>query len=284
MHTNSWQRVAGVLALALFAGAAGADDARARLEAAVADSARAGANRARDADRHPVETLTFFGLEPEMTVVELWPGRGWYTEILAPVLAGEGRLVAAQLPPEAPQEYAQRLARAYADLLAADPDRYGEVEVVPFMPPTHACLGRAGSADLVLTFRNLHNWLAAGTLDQVFQAAYAVLRPGGTLGVVEHRAAPGTSVDAMKKSGYVTEHYAIERATAAGFELAARSGVNANPRDTKDHPEGVWTLPPTLRLGDRDRARYQAIGESDRMTLRFSKPTGAAPGADPCAS
>jgi predicted methyltransferase len=239
--------------------------------------------RARDAARHPVETLAFFGLAPEMTVVELWPGRGWYTAVLAPVLEGEGRLVAAQVPADAPQEYARRLAKVYADRLAADPDVYGEVEVVSFLPPDRLCLGAPGSADLVLTFRNLHNWLAAGALDDVLAAAYAVLREGGTLGVVEHRAAPGTALEAMKKTGYVTEAYAIERAQAAGFRLVEKSEINANPGDTKDHPEGVWTLPPTLRLGEQDRDRYLGIGESDRMTLRFEKPAGGPPARDFCA-
>lgn len=279
---HGWRVMAGALVMMSLSPALWAQSAQARIDAAVAGEQRTPASVARDVYRHPAATLGFFGLEPEHTVVELWPGGGWYTEILAPVLAGEGRLIAANFPRDIPNEGIARMARAFADKLAADPDVYGEVETVPFMPPAQTCLGEAGSADLVLTFRNLHNWLASDALDTVFASAYAVLREGGVLGVVEHRAAPDTSVEAMKKSGYVTEDYAIERAQAAGFRLVARSEVNANPRDTKDYPDGVWTLPPTLRLGERDRARYTAIGESDRMTLRFEKPAGGPAAQDAC--
>lgn len=271
-----------VWGLLLATGAAAAESAQQRVAAALAGEHRAAANRARDEFRHPAETLAFFGLEPEMTVVELWPGTGWYTEVLAPVLAGEGRLIAAGWPEDVPQEALARIAAAYADKLEAEPDVYGEVEVVAFLPPSRLCLSEPGSADLVLTFRNLHNWLATDTLDDVFAAAYAVLREGGTLGVVEHRAAPGTALEPMKESGYVTEAHAIERARAAGFELVAKSEINANPRDTKDHPKGVWTLPPRLALGEQDRAKYLAIGESDRMTLRFVRPVGGPPAREVC--
>lgn len=278
-----WRLMVSALVVMALSPPLWAQSARERIEAAVAGEHRTPANRSRDAHRHPVETLSFFDLEPEQTVVELWPGGGWYTEILAPVVAGEGQLIAATFPRDVANEGIARMARAFADKLAASPDVYGEVESVPFMPPALACLGAAGSADRVLTFRNLHNWVASGALDAVFESAYAVLREGGVFGVVEHRAAPGTPVEQMKKSGYVTEDYAIGRAQAAGFRLVARSEVNANPRDTRDYPKGVWTLLPTLRLGDHDRARYEAIGESDRMTLRFEKPPGGPPAQDPCA-
>jgi predicted methyltransferase len=230
-------------------------------------------NRERDKYRHPKETLQFFGLRPDMTVVEISPGRGWYTEILAPVLRDEGKLYAAGFGPVRPgmPDYAVKIQKAYEAKLKVRPDVYDRVVPTSMQNPKEADFAPPGTADLVLTFRNVHNWMADGTADEMFKAMYRVLKPGGTLGVVEHRAKPGTSLEDMKKSGYVTEDYVIALAEKAGFKLADKSEINANPKDGKDHPEGVWTLPPTLRMGEKDRARYLAIGESDRMTLKFTK-------------
>jgi len=209
-------------------------------------------------------------------VLEITPGGGWYTEILGPLMKDNGKLTAAIVDPgtlekESTQNYYKRNNQKYRDKLAADPASYDKVEVVEFNL-NDPKIGNPGTYDLVVTFRNVHNWTGSKADGKMFKAFFAALKPGGVLGVVEHRAKPGTSMEVMKKSGYVTEALVIELATAAGFELEARSEINANPRDTADHPEGVWTLPPSLRLGDKDREKYVAIGESDRMTLRFRKP------------
>ena len=243
------------------------------LEAALAAEHRKPENRARDPQRHPLETLTFFGLQEDMTVVELWPGGGWYTEILAPVLAEEGKLVVTNFDPEGPEDLnLTRYGKRMQEKLTSNPELFGGVDVRIVRPPESIELGEAGSADLVLTFRNNHGWLSGGYHDKVYEAAFDVLKPCGVLGVVQHRAAPGTDPATAGDIGYVAEEVVIEAAEEAGFVLAGRSEVNANPRDTKDHPEGVWTLPPSYRLEEQDRAKYEAIGESDRMTLRFVKP------------
>lgn len=228
---------------------------------------------ARDRYRHPLETLTFFGVQPCDTVVELWPGgAGWYTELLAPVLKDCGKLYTAHFPADSEVAYFRRARAAFDAKLAAHPQIYTEVTLTALAPPQSTAIAPPATADKVLTFRNVHNWLKAGTAEAVFSAAFAALKPGGILGVVEHRASPGTSLEMMIESGYVTEKKVIELAEAAGFLLLDRSEVNANPADDHDHPEGVWTLPPTLRLGDKDRKTYLDIGESDRMTLKFGKP------------
>ncbi len=244
-----------------------------RLRAAVAGGHRSAANRARDAARHPLETLQFFGLAPSHQVIELSPGGGWYTEILAPYLRGQGRLYAAGESASDADDYRRRGRQNFDAKLAREPALYSEVQV-GLLPrtPRFADIAPPGGADAVLTFRNVHNWIEAGHLDATLQAAFAVLKPGGVLGVEEHRAPPGKSTEWIAKNGYVTEALMVERAEAAGFRLAARSEVNANPLDTKDHPNGVWSLPPTLRGGDVDRARFVAIGESDRFTHRYVKP------------
>jgi predicted methyltransferase len=244
------------------------------LAAVIAGAHRSAANRARDGARHPFETLRFFGLAPAQTVIEISPGAGWYTEILAPYLREQGRLVAAHYPAQAKAE-SQRLARArFEEKLLTRPELYDRVQLgtLPQDGRGFTDIAPPGGADRVLTFRNVHNWIEAGHLDDTLQAFFAVLKPGGVLGVEEHRAAPGTSLARVVASGYVPEALVIERARAAGFELAGRSEINANPRDTKDHPDGVWSLPPTLRGGAVDRERFIAIGESDRMTLKFVKP------------
>lgn len=242
------------------------------LDQPLAASHRSEANRARDAYRHPRETLLFFGLRPEMHVVEVWPGAGWYTEILAPALRTRGKLYAAHFHvDETTHRYYRTARERFVAKLQALPAVYDRVAVTSIFPP-HAAPAPASSVDLVLTFRNVHNWSEAGYDAAMFKAFHEVLKPGGILGVVEHRAAEGTSLRDMIRTGYMTESHVIDLATRAGFRLEARSEVNANPRDTRDHPRGVWTLPPTYRMGEQDRARYEAIGESDRMTLKFVKP------------
>jgi predicted methyltransferase len=243
-----------------------------QLQAAVDGAWRSSANRARDAARHPGPTLQFFGLQPDHVVVELAPGGGWYTEILAPYVRERGRLVAAHYATDDAQDYRRRSRAGFEAKLAASPTLYDRVALCTL--PTGARfkdLPTPGPVDQVLTFRNLHNWLEDGTLDARLQAFHHALKPGGVFGVVDHRAAPGTPLDQQRRSGYLTEDLVIGRARAAGFVLAARSEVNANPRDTKDHPNGVWSLPPSLRGGDADRARFIAIGESDRFTHRYVK-------------
>ena len=257
-------------------GARAADDDAdgTRLAAVIAGPQRSAANRARDAARHPFETLRFFGLAPNQTVVEIAPGGGWYTEILAPYLREAGRLYAAHYPADAADEGQRRGRARFEEKLAKDPALYDRVLLGTQPVAGRGFVGIAppGGADLVLTFRNVHNWIEAGHLDASLAAFFEVLRPGGVLGVEEHRAAEGTTLAQVIASGYVPESLVVERARAAGFEPAGRSEANANPRDTKNHANGVWSLPPTLRGGDADRERFLAIGESDRMTLKFVKP------------
>lgn len=246
----------------------------AAIRAAVGNSGRTITNVTRDAYRNPEQTLTFFGVTPEQTVVEVWPGGGWYTEVLAPLLRDKGTLVAAHFDPDSEVGFFKRSRAQFEAKLAEHPERYDQVQLATLTYDVDTPITEPGTADRVLTFRNVHNWLAAGEgkAALMFDTFYAALKPGGMLGVVEHRAKAGTSLEQMIESGYVTEEKVRELAGNAGFELVAASPVNQNPRDTADHPEGVWTLPPTLRLGDEQRAHYMAIGESDRMTLLFIKP------------
>jgi len=243
-----------------------------RLEAALAGDHRSVTNRARDRYRNPAQTLQFFGLRPDMHVVEVWPGTGWYTEVLAPVLRGTGRYYAAHYAPVHPTTTPNRLQykATFEARLAARPDVYSEVKMTELSAPEFTTIAPPGSADLVLTFRNVHNWASNGNTDAMFSAFYRALKPGGTLGVVEHRARPGTPLDKMISSGYMTEAWVIAVAQKAGFVLQARSEINANPKDSTEHPKGVWSLPPGYAAGDREK--YALIGESDRMTLRFVKP------------
>ncbi|MEZ4331975.1 MAG: methyltransferase [Myxococcota bacterium] len=243
------------------------------VEAAARGSQRSADHVARDVYRHPVETLAFFGLRDDMTVVEALPGGElWYTEILAPVLRDHGQLVVASYDLDAPGvvDYQRSAHAALLRRIEEEPEVFGRVEVGELSPPHGVDLGPPGSADLVLTFRSTHGWINGGVAADVYQAFYDVLKPGGVLGVVQHRAGPRTNREAF--SGYVPEEVVIALAEQAGFVLEGQSEINANPRDTADWPAGVWTLPPSFRLGDRDRAQYRAIGESDRMTLRFRKP------------
>jgi len=243
----------------------------AAIERVLAGEHRSEANRARDTWRHPLDTLLFFGIKPDMTVVEVWPGTGgWYTEVLAPLLAEHGKLFAAQIPAEPGNAFATSMRAAYAAKLDARPDLYGKVTVTT-LGPGSAEIAPPGSCDLVLTFRNLHNWMNQGYAPDAIAAMNRALKPGGILGVVDHRGDPSKPQDPRASNGYVTEAYAIALIESAGFELVARSEINANPNDTRDYEQGVWTLPPELRQGSRDRAKYQAIGESDRFTLKFRK-------------
>lgn len=231
---------------------------------------RAPANSARDVYRHPQQTLQFFGLRPQQTLIEITPGGGWYSEVLAPLLKPQGHYIAALQTP-ASGEYFKTAADSLRHKFSADPERYAQARFVEFDPKAPV-LGPANSADVLLTFRNVHNWVVADTAPSLFQAFFKVLKPGGVLGVVDHRAKDGASLEDIKHSGYLTTAYVVQLATDAGFVLDGQSEINANPKDTKDYPEGVWTLPPALKLGDKDKARYLAIGESDRMTLHFIKP------------
>jgi predicted methyltransferase len=233
------------------------------LKAACDGPQRSASNKARDKYRHPLETLTFFGLKPDMTVVEISPGSGWYTEILAPYLKDHGKLYeAVGVGPGA---------KAFEDKLKADPAIYGKVIVTVLQPPAQTAIAPAGSADMVVTFRNAHNWIAHGNAEVYFETFYRALKPGGILGITEHRGDPSQPQDPKAKNGYVRQDYLIALAEKAGFKLVGKSEINANPKDQRDHP--VWNLPPTLRLGEKNRAEYLAIGESDRMTLKFIKPT-----------
>ena len=242
-----------------------------RLKAVIASETREPKNVARDIYRHPFETLIFLGVEPHMTVVEIWPGSGWYSEILAPYLAGTGRFYAASWDQESTSKYVQRTLKAYRHKFIGRPELYGEV-ILTELSRSKTDIAPPGSADMVLTFRSVHNWMKRGYEAVIFDAMYRALKPGGVLGVVEHRGDPEVWQDPQALSGYVNQEYVIDLAEEAGFRLAMSSEVNANPKDTADHPEGVWTLPPTLRLKEQDRDYYLAIGESDRMTLKFIKP------------
>jgi predicted methyltransferase len=242
------------------------------LRAALDGPERTPRERARDGARHPVETLTFFGVRSDATVVELWPGGGYYTTILAPVLAARGKLVVTHFDPAGdPKSEDTEEAHAILDRLAKSPAVFGHVARQQ-IARKDLSLGPDSSADLVLTFRNVHNWIADGYADEVFAAAARVLKSGGVLGVEEHRGNPGMSTKAIADTGYVPEDVVIQLATQAGLRLAARSEVNANPEDTKDYRQGVWSLPPTLAEKEVNRDKYIAIGESDRMTLKFVKP------------
>lgn len=246
------------------------------LQAAVASKDRTPEFAARDRARHPYDTLRFFGLRADMTVVEIWPGNGWYTEILAPYLRERGRLYAAHFPTDTEVTYYRKTRASFLAKLAATPAMYDRVTVTTFRPPSHLEIAPTASADLVLTFRNVHNWYMGGggehNVVTAFKAMYRALKPGGILGVVDHRLPSNQGLAEQERTGYMREDFVIRAAEQAGFRLLAKSEINANPHDTADYPEGVWTLPPTLRLGELDRRRYQAIGESDRMTLKFAKP------------
>jgi len=242
-------------------------DSNFQLSTILNSNERSPKNRARDQYRHPLATLEFFGLRPYMTVVELWPGNGWYTEILAPHQAPKGQLIVTNFDPKTNKQ-----AQMFQETLAKNPAIFEKVKVVEIAPPNQVILAPDNSVDIVLTFRNIHNWLKAGYAQEVYTAVYKALKPGGILGVVEHRAKSNTSGAESNKTGYLPEDLVITSIEKAGFKLVDKSEINANPKDTKDYPGGVWTLPPVLSQGENNKEKYLAIGESDRMTLKFIKP------------
>jgi predicted methyltransferase len=242
-----------------------------RIDVQLAGAHRSDAERGRDKYRHPRETLLFFGLRPDQTVVEVLPIGGWYTKVIAPVLREQGRYFAAMPPVVDGNANSARGRKAYMDLLAGTPALLDRVQVVDFDPGTPGSVPD-GSADLVLTFRNVHNWMGRDRAVPAFQEMFRMLKPGGTLGVVEHRGNEAIPQDPRAASGYVNQSHAIRLIESAGFRLVATSEINANPKDSRDHPGGVWNLPPVLSAGDKDRDRFVAIGESDRFTLKFIKP------------
>ena len=268
-------KLAAAAGVALLLGACAAGSTRQstaeQLTGILAGAQRSEANRARDVYRHPKETLLFFGIRPEMKVLEVWPEPGWYSEILAPLLHDKGQYYVAVIAPEPGSKYVTERLAEFHDKLAAAPAVYERVQVLT-LPSDGADVVPPGTLDMVLTFRNIHNWMSRGTAEQTFRTLYRALKPGGVLGVTEHRGNPDVPQDLTAKSGYVNEEYAIRLIEAQGFRLVAKSEINANPKDTKDYEEGVWTLPPTYRLKDKDHAKYAEIGESDRMTLKFVKP------------
>lgn len=265
------QRAVSVFAAAAVVCLAGAvhaaDKVDQKLAAVIAGDQRPADAKARDVYRHPAETLTFFGLKDDMTVVELWPFGGWYTQILAPYLRDKGQYYGAATD-SPPGGGMSRYDAELQKLLASKPKVYDKVTVTVLSPGKKE-IAPANSADMVLTFRNIHNWTRQGIDKQVFEEAFRALKPGGILGVVEHRSDPNPT---GTPNGYVSEADAIKLVESAGFKLLAKSEINANPKDTKNYPKGVWTLPPNYAEGDQDRAKYAAIGESDRFTLKFQKP------------
>jgi predicted methyltransferase len=254
---------------ALVAQAAPTDDPA--LNKAVAGANRTQAMVARDAVRHPAQELAFFGIEPTMTVVEIWPEGGYWTEILGPYLHDRGVYYLAN-PPSSLGPKVEEANAKFKARLDADKADYGTFKITDFGKDAYD-IAPPGSADMVLTFRNLHNWMSMGFGDEAFAAFYKALKPGGILGVEEHRGSTAQPQDPMAKTGYVRQDYTVAMAEKAGFKLVGSSEINANPKDTKDWPKGVWTLPPTFALGDQDRAKYAAIGEADNFVLKFQKPT-----------
>ena len=275
MILTSNKKLLGVVAGALLGAACATYSTRQEttqaLDRILAGDQRSEENRARDRYRHPKATLLFFGIRPEMSVLEVWPEPGWYTEVMAPLLRDKGKYYAGVIAPDPKSEYVTRRLDDFRRKLAARPEIYGQAAVVTF-PLDGSEVVPPGTLDMVLTFRNIHNWMGRDQAAAAFATMFRALKPGGVLGVTEHRGNPAVPQDPKAKSGYVNEDYAIKLIEAQGFRLEASSQVNANPKDTKDYEQGVWTLPPTYRLGDKDRDKYAAIGESDRFTLKFVKP------------
>jgi predicted methyltransferase len=244
---------------------------KAAIQAAMKGKHRTVGDAERDKYRHPAETLESFGFKPTMTVLDIGPGEGWYTELMAPALAKSGQYVATTNDPNGPPDlrptfYGQR----FKTFLERAPELYGKVQTV-VVDPKAPKIGKEGTFDMVVIMRGVHGMMNSGTLDTWLAEIHHALKPAGILGIEEHRAAPGADPTESAKNGYVPEKWLVEQVEAAGFKVAGKSEINANPKDTKDYPEGVWALPPTFRLGDKDREKYAAIGESDRMTLKFVK-------------
>ncbi|PRC93831.1 class I SAM-dependent methyltransferase [Solimicrobium silvestre] len=243
------------------------------LQTAIDGAHRSDVNKSRDAARHPKEVLQFFGITPTMTVVELMPGAGWYTEILAPYLKPQGQLIEALQDPVSESEYGRNSYAKFQKKLNDNPAVFDKVKTAIFEPPVKLNFAPNNSVDMVLTFRNIHNWAISGdeNMKQLFKHVYSSLKTGGVFGVVDHRLPAGKVQDANASTGYVSEAYVIKLAESVGFKLVAKSEINANPKDTADHKGGVWALPPTYANKDADRQSYADIGESDRMTLKFVK-------------
>ena len=241
------------------------------LDVILAGNQRTAADRSRDPYQHPKGTLLFLGIRPDMRVLQVWPEPGWYTEILAPLLQARGRYIGGVIAPDPGSRFLTARVANYRRLLASRPDLYGGVKVVTF-PLNGSDVLAPGSVDMVLSVRGLHEWMALGDAPQALATIFRALPPGGVFAVVDNRGNPALPQDPRAKAGYVRQDYAIRMIAAAGFRLVATSEVNANPKDTKNYPAGVWALPPDYRLGNLDRARYAAIGESDRFTLKFVKP------------
>ena len=247
-------------------------DFRPAMAAILRSKHRKPGNAARDKYRHPLETLGFFGIAPSSTVLEIGVGEGWYTELLAPLLAKHGKLMVAGPDPESPAGTMRAVgAKRNALLFAKAPEIFGGVQVAPIAPPDSLSLGPDGAVDVVLVMREMHNWHRNKLLPSYLASIHAVLKDKGVLGIEQHRAKPDANADDSAEKGYLPEKWLIATVEAAGFKLAAKSEINSNKKDTKDYPDGVWTLPPAFAKGDTDKAKYQAIGESDRMTLKFVK-------------
>lgn len=242
------------------------------LQETIVGEHRSASNIARNQFRHPVETLEFFGIKPDMTVVEISPGGGWYTEILAPYLKESGVYIAAGYDPESTSNYYKRNAKKYSEKLKADPKNYSKIVMAVMEAPEKLDFAKENSVDMVVSFRNTHNWASRGNAEKVYESIFKVLKPGGIFGLVQHRAGSEQPKDTSGKLGYLKVDDVTEMATKAGFEVSAQSEINANPKDTKDYSEGVWNLPPSYRMKDKNREMYEAIGESDRMTIKFIKP------------
>jgi predicted methyltransferase len=262
-------RVSFVFLLGLGSPAFAADEDP--LKAVIEGDHRTADEKARDQYRHPHETLSFFGVRDDMTVLEIYPGSGWYTQILAPFLKDKGKLIAAVYDrnPKTQKKWMPKYNKEFTDQFVGKPDVYGNIELVDMVPPDQIDLAPAGSVDMILDFRNAHNWIDSGG-DQVAAGWFKSLKQGGVLGVIEHRRVQKKPHD--PESGYIHQKRIVDLMVKNGFKLEAKSEINRNPKDTTDHPEGVWTLPPSLELGAEASAKYLAIGESDRMTLKFVKP------------
>jgi predicted methyltransferase len=249
----------------------------AAVDAAIGGDHRPAEAKARDGARKPREALDFLGFRSDMTVVEVWPGTGWYTQILAPALKDRGTFYAAQYSPNPRYGYQRRYFGRFLTMLGENPNLYRQVRVTHLALPYDLRIAPPGSADMVLTFRNVHNWFSEGYgggrfVHLGFQAMFDALKPGGILGIADHRWPDPDTEDPYAENGYISKERIIAAAGTAGFELVAESDILANPKDTHDHPQGVWSLPPSLSSGDADREKYLAIGESDRFLLKFRKP------------
>jgi predicted methyltransferase len=242
-----------------------------QLKAVIAGDQRPADQKARDQYRHPYETLRFFGIRPDMTVLEIYPGAGWYTQILAPYLKGDGKLIAAiyDRNPKTQKKWMPKYNKQFTDAFEGKSDVYGNIEIVDMVVPDRVSPAPAGSVDMILDFRNAHNWIEAGG-SEVAAGWFKMIKKGGVLGIIEHRR--DENKPHVPDIGYIHQKRIVDLMVKNGFELVEASEVNANPKDTSDHPSGVWTLPPGLDLGEKDRDKYLAIGESDRMTLKFVKP------------